>query len=291
MIDIEWPNRRLDLARPWWSGYRDALQTLSQTASGAARFPDAGQLQAFLPAGTVNASGMPIRFLPASSIPGVVYEEHIYQTGEVSTREDNWHDLFNALAWSAFPKLKSSMNAAHHRASRLHTGPGRGPVRDALTLFDECGVILASTNQELLEALSQKDWRRAFISLQPAWEEHTRVLLCGHALLEKLLQPYKALTAHAVLVEADTSQLAARDGELAATVDSWLADSVSGQRTLRAPADLSPLPVMGIPGWWPEAPQDEAFYNDPGVFRKLAQAERAGRPAAPRFTLEPLHEF
>jgi hypothetical protein len=30
-------------------------------------------------------------------------------------------------------------------------------------------------------------------------------------------------------------------------------------------ANFSPLPVFGIPGWWPQ--QDEAFYEDAFVFR------------------------
>ena len=30
-------------------------------------------------------------------------------------------------------------------------------------------------------------------------------------------------------------------------------------------ADFTPLPVLGVPGWWPQ--QDEAFYGDQAVFR------------------------
>jgi hypothetical protein len=264
------------------------LNQLSQPAIAGKWLPGPEQLQILLPAGTVNACGMPIRFRPGSSIPGVPYEEHIYQTGEVSTREDSWHDLFNALVWSAFPCLKAALNAAHHRAARLHTGPGRGPVRDALTLFDECGLILVSTDRSLLEALSLRDWQRAFVERRPAWQEHARILVCGHALLEKFLRPYKAMTAHAVLIAVTSDQLEASGGELQATVDTWLAEAVSRGRILGSPADLSPLPVMGIPGWWREASQDEAFYNDPSVFRV---ASSSSRPVAPIFTLESLREF
>jgi hypothetical protein len=161
-------------------------------------------------------------------------------------------------------------------------------VRDALTLFDECGVILSSTNRDLLEAVSLRDWQRAFVDLRSAWREHTRILVCGHALLEKFLHPYKAITAHVVLIGLTTVQSCAPDGVIQAQIDSWLAETISRERMLSSPADLAPLPVMGIPGWWREAPQDEAFYNDPGVFRVVSSS---ARPAAPIFTLESYREF
>ena len=35
-------------------------------------------------------------------------------------------------------------------------------------------------------------------------------------------------------------------------------------------ADFTPLPVLGIPGWW--AAQDDAFYDDTTVFRPKRNA-------------------
>jgi hypothetical protein len=37
-------------------------------------------------------------------------------SGEVATRPDNRHDLFNALIWLAFPRSKAAMNRRHHEA-------------------------------------------------------------------------------------------------------------------------------------------------------------------------------
>ena len=46
----------------------------------------------------------------------------------------------------------------------------------------------------------------------------------------------------------------------AALAEVWMSDEI------RCPADLFPLPVLGIPGWWP-ANADAAFYQDARVFR------------------------
>ena len=66
--------------------------------------------------GIGTARGRPMRFVPPgeSADRGArCYELRIADTGEVETRERNWHDLFNALAWIAFPRAKSRINAQH----------------------------------------------------------------------------------------------------------------------------------------------------------------------------------
>ena len=68
---------------------------------------------------------------------GKSYEERIFRTGEVATRPGSWHDLFNALAWLAFPRAKAALNRLHHdELARRGDGPARGTVRDVATLFD-----------------------------------------------------------------------------------------------------------------------------------------------------------
>ena len=56
--------------------------------------------------------GKTIRFVPRST-SDPYYEIQVYETGQVQTRADNRHDLFNALAWLAFPKTKARINAMH----------------------------------------------------------------------------------------------------------------------------------------------------------------------------------
>ena len=50
-----------------------------------------------------------------------------------------------------------------------------------------------------------------------------------------------------------------------AWLDGALAEACRAGRVSR-PGDLFPLPVLGIPGWWP-ANTDAAFYQDSTVFR------------------------
>ena len=83
---------------------------------------------------------------------GLVYECRIWDSGEVETRPDNWHDFFNALVWLSFPQTKIAVSAAHMRAMQT-PGEARGTTRDALTHFDECGIAVLSTRPELLDLL------------------------------------------------------------------------------------------------------------------------------------------
>jgi len=246
---------------PWWDDYRPLLEQL-----GVAGIPGTQQLNEWLPCGTVSGGGKALRFVPAASIPDVDYEKHIFETGEVSTREDNRHDLFNALCWCRLPKLKAAMNALHHAHLGEQHGSRRGPQRDALTLLDESGAIVISRERALLEALSERDWRRAFVDLRQDWAANTRVVICGHGLLEKLLTPYRAVTAHALLMQIDLTSERLHEEGFVNRLDARLADQLH-RGLCRSPADLSPLPLMGIPHWWPHGAQDAAFYNDRAVFR------------------------
>jgi hypothetical protein len=230
-------------------------------------------LNEWLPPGAKSGGGKRLRFVPASSIPGVEYERHIFEAGEVSTRVDSWHDLFNALVWCAMPRLKAAMNALHYaHLEEAHDGR-RGAQRDALTLLDESGALVVSRDRSLLEALAARDWRRAFLGRANAWQHEVRVVICGHGLMEKLQAPYKSITAHALLLYEGANSGAVRSDDYLANLDAALAARLLGG-LCRSPADLSPLPLMGIPGWWPGGDQGRKFYEDPDVFRVAAPATR-----------------
>ncbi len=204
------------------------------------------------------ASGCPVRFVPQADLPaGTAYEQFIFDTGCVPTR-DNLHDFFNGLCWLRFPLTKQRLNqlqAAEIAAAGVREV--RGPVRDALTLFDENAALLQAP-EPLWEALTARDWQRLFVTLRPLWAQ-ARLVLFGHALLEKLVSPYKSITAH-VLREPVPMAL----GDDLAAWDAWLSSGLRAAQLAAKP--FTPLPVLGVPGWWPanEAP---GFYADAAVFR------------------------
>ena len=212
--------------------------------------------------------GKPIRFVPAEQLPAVAYEEHISQTGEISTRADNWHDLFSALAWVRFPRIKAAMNARHFAEIQRGNSVTRGPVRDALTLFDECGVIVVGDQHAPLQVLAERNWQQLFREHRSSWQYNLRVFVVGHALLERFLKPYKAITAQVMIFQAKTDFLQQADERQAEQLDKLLATQIQTGLSLRSSAELSPLPLMGIPGWWSGGPQDEDFYVDEQVFRR-----------------------
>jgi hypothetical protein len=216
-------------------------------------------------------SGRPgIEFVPQSALPpGMGYEHYMAQTGQCPTRE-NLHDFFNGLCWLRFPQTKRKINQLHAaelelagvgcdigngaRASASASPPPRGPVRDALTVLDENAAFLLAP-PPLWQALEARDWQRLFIDLRPLWAD-AQLVLFGHALLEKLVSPRKPITAHVY-----RAQPAAESIE---ELDAWVAADLSAARLAAKP--FVPLPVLGIPGWWPQN-ETLSFYDDPLVFR------------------------
>ena len=196
------------------------------------------------------------------------YESHIFQYGQVPTRYGNWHDLYNALIWSLFAASKQAMNAAHMAA--MDTGQGRGPRRDALTLFDECGLLLVADSAEVFTELNGHQWQSLFWRRRQQWLTGTiRPYLFGHALYESLHHPYAGLCGKVlgVVVDADFGQLSL--AERYRRLDQQLAQAITAGHLLTTPRRLSPLPLLGIPGVVSE--NADADYYSGEQFRPLRQ--------------------
>ena len=205
----------------------------------------------------VNARQLPLRFEAQLQRCGQRdYEDSILATGVVPTRTENWHDLLNALSWLSLPRTKQALNAVQCRAL-VPGSPQRSPLSDAATLFDESGLVLAGPDASLAEDLRTRRWRQAFVERRGDWQEVTAIVV-GHAVLEKLLTPWPGITAKCVFITLPA------DPELE-TVDQGLA-RLWQEDGIGRPTDLFPMPVLGVPGWWP-ANQDAAFYDDETVFR------------------------
>lgn len=254
-------NAHFDSDQPYWRDYLPFLQTLT-----GPDFPTCGQLNDLLPDDLCSGEGNKIRFVASEQLADAPYELRIYRTGQVSTRLNNWHDLFNALVWARFPAIKSAMNACHYHAWHEQKAGSRGRRRDALTLFDECGAIVFSSDGDLLRALAERRWNDAFLCQN--FHSKAGVAICGHAMLEKYLTPYKSMTAKTLLVHIDSRVQELPRTEQLKFLDEAIAARLTAGEILSKPAHLSPLPLAGIPGWWPlDEQSDEMFYADQHVFR------------------------
>lgn len=238
---------RINWTVPWLAPYRAIGEPLArQVVQGASC------------AAALNSDpAMPVRFVPQAELPvGMAYERFIFEQGGVPTR-DGLHDFFNGLVWRHFPQSKRQLNrlqAAQIAADGVQ--PVRGPVRDAITVFDENAALLHAP-EALWQALTARAWQRLFVELRPLWAQ-ARLVLFGHALLEKLVQARKPITAHVYRVDAAADSIEA--------LDAWLAQDLSAEKLAGKP--FVPLPVLGVPGWWP-ANEVPAFYDDAQVFRPL----------------------
>ncbi len=238
----------VDWNRPWLAPWRDCGEPVIERVAGGMTLHEA-----------LNAQEVaPVRFVSQDALPaGTAYERYIFDSGLCPTRA-GLHDFFNGIVWLRMPQAKRKLNALQACEIGAAGAAGvRGPVRDAITVFDENGALLDAP-PALWQALEARDWRRLFVDLRPLWQQ-ARMLVFGHALLEKLVLPRKELTAHVWRAQCPLNDLA--------TADAWLAESCSAAQLASKP--FTPLPVLGVPGWWP-GNEDVSFYDDPLVFRPIA---------------------
>lgn len=279
----------IDWAHPWYDSVRPAFAELA--ADGAI---DADRLHAALSAaaarrGLCNAAGQPLRFVPQAALPpGQAYEQFIGASGCVPTRA-NLHDFFNALVWLSFPRIKQQLNALQAaQIAAAGVGKSRGPARDAATIYDEnCALLVVRDSAPaaaLVAALRGHQWQEALWLRRAQFagagaglaDADAELWLFGHALMEKLVAPRKAITAHTRVVLADAAYFASAPAARRAWLDAHEAASLA-RADLNTSA-FTPLPVLGVPRWWPQ--QDPAFYADTGVFRPMrSDAKAGGAPA------------
>ena len=235
----------VDWSRPWLEPWRDHGERVAQAVATGTFLHDA--LNRELAA--------PVNFVPQSELPsGEAYERYIFASGQCPTRM-GLHDFFNGLCWLRFPITKKKLNQLQ-AAEIASAGVAslRGPVRDALTVFDENAAFL-SAPQPLWDALIERDWQQLFVGLRPMWRQ-AQLVLFGHALLEKLAHPRKTITAHVYRAQPAMNSIA--------NLDAWVAQDLSAEKLAGKP--FVPLPVLGVPGWSPEN-ENFSFYDDSFAFR------------------------
>lgn len=241
---------------------------------GSDRFPSLEELNMLLlehPEIRVQ-SGEPLRFVE-QGIGRLAfesqYEPRCYLRGEVQTRAANLHDLFNALVWLTFPQSKAAINARHYRsltdaAPTLPTQRGR--VRDMATLFDESGVIVVCADERLSRLLRDFKWKELFWTYRTEVNSAMGCYIFGHGLHEKAMRPYVGMTAQGLVLQVDadffTWPLPRRMLHLDGRVAAYLNDPANCRDT----HELTPVPLLGMPGW-DKANEQAEYYDNAEYFR------------------------
>jgi hypothetical protein len=189
----------------------------------------------------------------------------LFYHGRLAYREESWHDLFNALVWLTFPRAKATLNAQHLASMTDETPSARGCRRDALTQFDEDGMVVVTFRPDLLGMLRSFQWAQLFWQHREDVQHSIRWFIFGHAQYEKALNPFVGQTAKGICLIAEPGW---QNDPLSAQLE-WIDEHLSAylaSPALSSPVDLSPVPVLGIPGWY-GANQSQEFYFNTHYFR------------------------
>jgi len=193
------------------------------------------------------------------------YEQRIFQRGLIATRENNWHDLFNAMMWLKYPKIKSALNARQWGDIEGHGLKTRTPAQCAMTLFDEAGAIVTMPD-EMLACWKQHDWQGLFIEHADVWRQgRARVAVFGHALLDHALVTETLLVAKCIVLE-DKSDFSLSFERIAS--------GIYTENSLRSNSELRTLPLCGIPGWH-SATNSAEFVRTAACFSPLSARKKA----------------
>lgn len=190
-----------------------------------------------------------------------LYDARITKHGEVPSRTRDWHDLFNALCFATFPRAKLALHRRQYTVLEQRVGrrstqlPGaRTREQDALTLFDEGGVVIAvdaKAHQALVEM--SREQRQSCIArvveeslLDPqaprdAVGGKVVVVPFGHALFEHLIEGLRCPGGCTQLLElADASDERPR---LLDAVDRALSQALSDPTRFVNPAQCAGMPL------------------------------------------------
>jgi hypothetical protein len=216
---------------PWYAPLLPFAAQLRQEPP----FPSADELTAIYRARSAGSDARPLSFVRAepkkkrkraSGQPIQVadlYEGNIIERNCVPTRENDWHDLFNALVFCAFPRAKWALHARQYRiyAQRLRAPVTRMPgartrEQDALALLDEGGLLVCVAPEQASSIPDDVEALDGALS-ELVSSGRARALAFGHALYEHLVAglPPPLAYAHVLVLEpaasADSPTLAQLD--------------------------------------------------------------------------------
>lgn len=199
---------------------------------------------------------------------GRYYEAYIYATKQIPTRAENYHDFFGGLIWCLFPKSKARINQLHINDIQQAGLSPRTPLRNKLTLLDECGVLIAYSKAQagMIEALRQHHWQHVFWQQRTLWWQQLQPVVFGHAIYEMATKPFLGLTAKCWFIEVPAAYFQWSLPDQYHFLDAQLCQQLAQTDVLFDTQQLTPLPLLGVPGWYDDNQQAE-FYSNTDYFR------------------------
>lgn len=257
--------------------FNPIIPSFHQMEHNHTQWPKLQEFQSLLdshPKPIINSQKKPIKFVNQSSQCNSFqdqYEPRIFLKGEVQTRLNNWHDFFQVLVWHTFPKTKIMLNALHYRASteRLKENSKnkqRTTLENFLTLFDECGIVIVSQYESLLDLIRNFQWGKIFWENRNQFGSSIECFTFGHAMYEKALSPYIGMTANALLISVSEDFFSLNYEDKLFTIDDIIIQKLQEEKPL-SPKTLNPFPILGVPDWY-EQNNNLDFYLNEQYFRK-----------------------
>lgn len=223
---------------------------------------------------TKNANLQPLKIVAQGAKP-ISFEEkyapRIYLKGELQTRTENWHDFFQIITWRLFPKSKAIINQRQYFASLQHSTKdpghtGRSSIENLLSLFDECGAVIICSDPKLSALGKGFEWKQLFWENKSTLKNCFSCVIFGHALYEKLFNPYIGMTANSIYIECEPDYFKMPLGEQIRYIDNELSNRLANETLYRQPSDLFPFPILGMPGWYQNNDRED-FYDNSNYFR------------------------
>jgi hypothetical protein len=210
----------------------------------------------------VSQDGAPDRF-------EAHYAPRIYHSGELQTRTENWHDFFQFLTWLVFPKTKALINSLHLPLAQARFEQGehgrRSPLENMLSLFDEGGAVIISSDESLLQLIREFQWQALFWQRRAELEAKLRCVVFGHALYEKGMAPYLGMTANCILLRVAKDFFDRPQPVQIQWLDEQLTQMLACGELLQ-PQALAPFPILGLPGY-DAANEYVEYYANTSYFR------------------------
>jgi hypothetical protein len=277
-------SNNIDLKQKWDANFTSFSPIFSPLSYWADKFsgfkdgwPELADYQAILsamPQPILTQKGEVLKIVQQEGKPGHFSEHYaprIYLTGEIQTRTENWHDFFQFLTWFMFPKTKAVINAIHIPAAHTRIDNGtdlgrRSPIENMLSLFDEGGAVILCSDNSLLQLIRDFKWKELFWQRRNELSEKLKFITFGHALYEKGLSPYVGMTANCILFHVDENVIQLSNQQQLDWIDKNLAELFTERQRYIKPKDLSPFPLLGLPGWDKDN-ENESYYNNVNYFR------------------------